>query len=168
MIKKVNATGWYLSDKRDFHSGEDSTFSSSGEPCTYIKSVVPRPKTFGFLSKTILSEPYRGKLLKMSAWVKTALPEGAAAQLWIRVPDEKKGSATLDNMFNSRIKGITDWKLYEVAINVPDTCDEVIFGVLLDGTGQVWLNDVTLESAEAKAEKLARTNKRSKDREEKS
>lgn len=160
MAEKPNAHGWYLSDNRDFRSGIEMTDTHSGGECVYFKSVVALPKTFGFLSKSINAEGYVGKRIKLSAWVKTNLPEGASAQLWLRVDgDWKERTDCFDNMFDSRIKGVTDWSLYEVAVNVPPKSKEIVFGILLNGTGQVWLDETMLETLQEDAILAGRATK---------
>ena len=49
-------------------------------------------------------------------------------------------------MFKRRVKGKTDRALYEVAVDVPETSTQIVFGVLLGGTctGQIWMEDVSL------------------------
>lgn len=50
-------------------------------------------------------------------------------------------------MHDHGVKGQTDWAPYEVAVDVPATSQKIVYGVLLNGTGQVWLADVQLEPA---------------------
>jgi hypothetical protein len=141
---------WYISDKTDFQSGIDKTETHSGIESVYLKSVVPRPKEFGFISKSIQPEPYCGKRLKFTAWVKTSLAEGASVQLWLRVDgDWKQRAGCFDNMYKRRIKGNTDWSHFEVEVEVPDTSKQIVYGALLNGTGQLWLDDMSLEAIEA-------------------
>jgi erythromycin esterase len=158
MIETVDAKGWHLSDKQDFRSGEEATDTHSGKECVYLKSVVPRPTTFGFLSKSIQPEPYIGKRLRMSGWIRAALPEGASAQLWLRVDgDWKEKPGCFDNMHENRIRGSVDWSQYDVLVDVPATSKQIVFGILLNGTGQVWLDDVSLESVEGEVTLAGRT-----------
>jgi hypothetical protein len=39
----------------------------------------------------------------------------------------------------------TDWARYDVVLDVPPNAVGISLGALLDGQGQVWLNDVALE-----------------------
>jgi hypothetical protein len=38
------------------------------------------------------------------------------------------------------IKGTTDWQRYDVVLDVPADSTGISFGILLDGTGKVWLS----------------------------
>jgi RNA polymerase sigma factor (sigma-70 family) len=146
MLEKIDAHGWLLSDAKEFDSGFDATDSHSGDECAYLKSVVSKPKSFGFLSKSIKPGTYLGNRLKMSAWVKTKLEDGASVQLWIRADGAwKNRSGCFDNMYERAIEGTTEWASYDVAVDVPETANRIVFGVLLNGNGQVWIDDVSLE-----------------------
>jgi hypothetical protein len=59
--------------------------------------------------------------------------------------DRTQQSLAFDNMQNRPIKGTTEWKRYDVVLNVPQGATGVFLGILLDGPGQVWLNDVKVE-----------------------
>ncbi len=52
----------------------------------------------------------------------------------------------LDNMQSRPIRGTVDWRKYEVVLDVPQQTVGIYFGVLLAGSGQVWLSNVQLEA----------------------
>jgi hypothetical protein len=138
-------TGWYLNDRAGFRMGVEALEGGGGE-CVYLKSVMPRPKAGGFICKTVAAESYSGKRLRLSASIRTALPEGAGVQLWLRVDGPwKKKEGCFDNMFERRIRGVTDWGQYQVEVDVPADGENIVYGVLLDGTGQLWMRDLVLE-----------------------
>jgi RNA polymerase sigma factor (sigma-70 family) len=146
MLEKIDAHGWFLSDAKEFDSGIDATDSHSGDECAYLKSVTSKPKTLGFLSKSIKPGPYLGKRLRMSAWVKTKLENEATVQLWLRADGAWKNRAgCFDNMYERAIEGTTEWVNHKVAVDVPATANLIVCGVLLNGIGQVWIDDVALE-----------------------
>ena len=43
------------------------------------------------------------------------------------------------------IKGTSDWKRYEIVLDVPEQAQEIAFGLLLTGGGQVWMDDLKFE-----------------------
>lgn len=59
--------------------------------------------------------------------------------------DSDSQQLAFDNMEDRPIKGTTDWRRYEVVLNVPQNATGIFLGVLLGGTGTVWLNSVNLE-----------------------
>jgi hypothetical protein len=48
-------------------------------------------------------------------------------------------------MQNRSIKGTTDWKRYDVVLDVAEEAAEVAFGILLSQTGAVWISAVSVE-----------------------
>lgn len=145
--------GWLLSDKRAFKCGVDKNETRNGTESVFLKSVVPRPRDFGSMNKIIDAALLVGKTLRMSAWLKTDLPEGASAQLWLRVDGDwkQRPAECFDNMFKRRVKGRNDWHHYEVSVEVPTPSQKIAYGVLLNGTGQLWLNDIMLEQLDPSA-----------------
>jgi hypothetical protein len=51
----------------------------------------------------------------------------------------------LDNMQNRPITGTTDWQKYEIVLDIPGDGATIGFGALLQGRGEIWLDDVNLE-----------------------
>ncbi|MGA7241700.1 MAG: hypothetical protein WBX19_00895, partial [Terracidiphilus sp.] len=51
----------------------------------------------------------------------------------------------IDNMQKRPIKGTQSWTMHDVVLDVPQGSTGIAFGILLSGTGQVWMNDVTFE-----------------------
>jgi hypothetical protein len=141
--------GWYADTaKGQFEIGVDPNEKHSGTQSAYIKSIGPKSKDFGNLMQCFHADEYRGQHFRMSAWVKTRLDSGSA-QLWVRVDGEGHGNAMrncFDNMGDRPIKGNTDWKQYSVVVDIPESSSEIVFGCFLFGTGQVWFDDVTIES----------------------
>jgi hypothetical protein len=43
------------------------------------------------------------------------------------------------------IKGTTSWQRYDLVLDVPPDASGIFFGVLLAGSGKVWLNGVEFE-----------------------
>jgi hypothetical protein len=45
------------------------------------------------------------------------------------------------------ITGTTDWGKYEIVLNVPENSTGILYGILLAGTGEAWVNGMQLELA---------------------
>jgi hypothetical protein len=108
-----------------------------------LKSIEPSPKGFGTLMQTVAADDYRGKRVRFSAYVKTAGVDDWAG-LWMRV-DTQSGMGAFDNMEPRAIKGTTDWKKYDVVLDIAPDAKDVAFGVLLSAAGQVWIDGITIE-----------------------
>lgn len=75
------------------------------------------------------------------------------AGLWLRV-DKEREKVAFDNMQDRRIKGTQPWKMYDVVLDVPANATSIHFGVLLSGTGEVRINDVSLEVVDMNSPQL--------------
>jgi len=145
--------GWYAETRNgDFEAGLDHTEMHSGTRCAYLKSLVPKlkrdPANFGNLTQAFEADDYHGTRLRMSAWVKTELTDGSA-QLWLRIDGDWECGARrgcFDNMDDRRIMGLTAWQEYSLVVDVPPTSTYVVFGFMLPGIGQAWLDDVSFET----------------------
>ncbi|WP_248905622.1 hypothetical protein [Flavobacterium sp. K5-23] len=109
-----------------------------------IKSIKSKISGFGNIMKTIKSDLYLGKTIKMTGYVKSENVKSWAG-LWMRVDYYDAVVLAFDNMQNRGIKRTTDWIKYEVVLFVPLEATSISYGVLLDGTGQVWFKDVVVE-----------------------
>lgn len=120
----------------------DTNIKHGGKASAAIKFTCGDENGFGSLSQVISADEYRGKRVRLSGWLKTENTN--AAGLWMRV-DGNRRLLGFDNMLNRAVKGTTDWKRYEVVLDVPSEAVNIFFGTIVDGKGQVWVDDVNLE-----------------------
>jgi hypothetical protein len=116
-----------------------------GQPSAYLKSNKPAISGFGTLMQSFKAEEYLGKRIRFSAFVKTDAVQDWAG-LWMRV-DGPKGSLAFDNMQARSIKGTTAWQNYEVVLDVAPEATGIAFGILMSGTGSVWISGVKMDVA---------------------
>jgi C-terminal processing protease CtpA/Prc len=84
---------------------------------------------------------FKGKKLTISGYIKTENVTEGYAGLWLRI-DPK---IAFNNMENVGIKGTTDWKKYEVTVNMdPANTRAIVLGGLLVGKGKMWLDDLSV------------------------
>lgn len=121
----------------------DRSNSHSGQSSVSIKSAQPSTTEFAGISQAIASNAYRGKRVRLSAFIKAASVRGHGS-LWMRV-DGLGYSVKFDNMSDRPIEGTTDWKRYEIVLDVPEDSSRLLFGFLLHGQGQLWADDFDLE-----------------------
>ena len=50
-----------------------------------------------------------------------------------------------DGKENRSVKGTTDWKKYEIVLDVPFNSSNIAYGALLVGTGQIWFDNLNFE-----------------------
>jgi hypothetical protein len=134
--------GWHLSgsDPDDYNVGTDPGMAHSGSKSGFIASK-PQPRGFGTLMQQFSAERYRGMRLRMSAYAKAAEVDEWAA-LWMRVDGPDEATLAFDNMQDRPISGTTEWWLYQIVLDVPQDAEAIAFGVLLQGSGRVWIDDV--------------------------
>jgi hypothetical protein len=146
-LKTEAPKGWLKGGSKpaDYEMGVDARVKHQGKPCAHIKFIGTRAKGFGTLMQVFGADNHRGKRLRMSAWMKT---EKAEAALWMRVDGQNNEILDFDNMENRPIKGTTDWKEYEIVLDVPKAARLICFGAILAAKGQVWMNGFRFETAD--------------------
>ncbi len=135
---------YWQPESANYEMSLDNNVDFKNQNIFTIKSVKTKIKKFGTLMKTVKPDLYQGKTVKMTVTVKSEKVKSWAG-LWMRVDYYDAGILAFDNMSNRPIKGTTEWVKYEVVLFVPKEATSISYGVLLDGTGQIWFKDVTLE-----------------------
>lgn len=106
----------------------------------------PDPSKFGTLSQYCSADQYLGKRVRMTGYLKSENVKNWAG-MWFRVDDSKQKDVAMsfDNMSDRPIKNTTDWKKYEIVLDVPQQAGAMAFGVLLEGSGKVWISGISFE-----------------------
>jgi hypothetical protein len=144
-VQAAAPAGWFVAGSKpaSYEAGTDTQAAYNGHPSAYLKAKEPVSDGFGTLMQDFRADKYTGKRLRFSAFAKS---DGVLdwAGLWVRV-DKDKDSVAFDNMQDRAIKGTTGWQKYEVVLDVPQDATGIFFGVLLSGSGTVWLNSTKFE-----------------------
>jgi len=120
----------------------DTSQKHGGRASAYINFKADRPGGFGALVQSFKADNYRGKRVQMSAWIKTKnMPR---TQLWMRL-DGAGRTLGFDNMGHRPVKGTTDWHEYKITLDVPESTVNIVFGALVLGKGQAWIDDFRFE-----------------------
>lgn len=139
--------GWYKSGSKSksYEVGFDKSNIKTGKKSAYLESIEDNIVGFGTLMQTCDAKNYLGKKIKLSAFIKSENIVNWSG-MWLRV-DSKFGKKSLsfDNMHNRPIKGDTDWTKYEIVLNVPSESSTLNYGVLINGTGKVWFDQLSIE-----------------------
>jgi len=93
--------------------------------------------------QSISAQNYAGKRVRFHASVRSEGVTGWAG-LWMRA-DQGSDTVAFDNMQSRAIKGTTGWTNYDVVLDIPSGATGLSFGTLVDGSGEVWLDHVSLE-----------------------
>ena len=139
-------TGWLLagSSPADYRTGVDNERKYEGRPSAYLTSAVSNTEGFGTLMQSIDAATYAGKRIRLRAYVESH-DVSKWAGMWMRA-DKQRTIVAFDNMQNRPIKGAHPWSTYDVVLDVPEDATSISFGILLTGTGEVWVSHVTLEA----------------------
>jgi hypothetical protein len=142
--------GWTLAGSRpqDYEVGTIAAAATSGNARAYLKCVAEQANGFGTLMQEVSADAYHGKRVRLSANAKASDVQGWAG-LWMTVDGDGSRPLAFDNMGNRPIKGTTDWKRYEVVLDVADQATAVAFGILLTGKGSVEVDTFRIEVVDA-------------------
>lgn len=66
--------------------------------------------------------------------------------MWMRVDgSDPNNPLAFDNMYKRNLKGTNDWIRYEIVLDVSDKAEWIVYGALMNGTGQIWISDFSFE-----------------------
>lgn len=138
---------WFIAGSlpKSYDMGTDKGAGQNGQNAATIKSNKKKINGFGTLMQNCLPDKYRGKRVRMSGYVKSENVKGWAG-LWLRIDSEKSGETLgFDNMGDRSITGTTEWKKYEIVLDVPMKATNLAYGALLYSTGQIWFDNLSFE-----------------------
>jgi hypothetical protein len=135
--------GWILggSNPHDYSVGVDLSEQYSGFASAFLKSSSPKPIGFASLMQTFKAGNYKNQRIKLTAYVKTKFVSEAAA-VWMRVNDTGGKPLAFDDMRTRPIIGSSEWTQVSIVLDVPAFSDEISFGILLRGKGQIWIDNI--------------------------
>lgn len=139
--------GWFKagSNRNSYEMGIEKGAGQDGKNVATIKSIDKSIDGFGTLMQSSMSQKYLGQRVRMSGFVKSKDVKKSAG-LWFRVDQaNSKNSLAFDNMHDRPITGTTDWKKYEIVLDVPLNASKLAYGALLTGTGQIWFDNINFE-----------------------
>lgn len=141
--------GWFLSsnDSGSYRVGIDREISFNGSSSGFIESIKT-PKYPGTLMQKVRAHDFRGKRIRLSGYIKTDEVKDWAA-LWFRVDGIENYAVSFDNMHDRPIKGTSDWKKYEIVLDVPRKIRKIAYGIFLSGEGKVWADSIKFEEVDS-------------------
>lgn len=115
-----------------------------GRSSVYLRSRKASAHPPATLRQTIKADNYRGKQLRFSGEVKVEQVEEQAG-LYIRTSTRPAHERLRPE---NVVRGTHDWMRYEATVPVAEDALFIRFGLLLKGSGQLWLRDAQLEVVE--------------------
>ena len=136
--------GWFTSGSapESYDFGVRPGDRHPGGRNAYIRAQA-QARGFATLMQTVDAQAYRGKRLRLSGYLRTH--DVLSAALWMRIDSATQRGAAFDNMGPRALHGDTQWKRYEIVLDVPPDAQAIAFGFLLEGRGEVAADDFRLE-----------------------
>ena len=140
---------WRVPKVPGYHVLVSDEDPKSGKQCVTIMRGTEKPGPFGNVMQKIDAASFRGKRVRYRAAVRTEIDgQDGTAQLWMRVDlFAKEGQRKLgffDNMANRPIRK-KEWDYYEIIGDIAEDAETINLGMFLRGSGQAWMDDVSLE-----------------------
>lgn len=110
----------------------DSKAPHSGEYSLVIARDASKDGTFTTITKS-LPVDFRGSNVKLIGYLKTENVQGEGG-LWIK-EDGLNGTLAYDSTETTELLTASEWMLFEVSVPIYPGATEIIFGVMLNGTG---------------------------------
>jgi hypothetical protein len=146
---------WFMAGESPqlYVAGVDRSASNYEAGAKYMASKGDNGKSWASVMRMVDATEYRGRRIQFSARVKTHGVSGWAG-LWMRVDgyngtDYAGGRPNMMAFYNSMDKpivGTKDWQLRTVTLEVPQNARGVALGVIQAGTGEVWIDEVSLKA----------------------
>jgi hypothetical protein len=151
---KMTANGGPLALPGTCEIGVDSQLAEPGRQVYSVRCESRILPSFGGGNTYVQTAIYRGKRVRVSAWLKASGIEGVStrqyagiageAGLWIGVGSPKDGMR-MDRMQNRAISGSTDWEYRDFVVDVPRDNRQIMVGYWMQGKGQLWVRDYKIE-----------------------
>lgn len=125
-------------DRIEFYSGKQALLLESK------KESEVQSGDFITVMQQFSASNYLEKRVRFTGYLHTLIKEGRAS-LWIRVDGNNMTQLKFDNMLNRPVVGETKWQPYSCVVDVPKEAEIINIGVLLEGIGQVWADQFSLD-----------------------
>lgn len=138
--------GW-IGGSEGYEIAVDPDVAHGGEASVRIAALAPGLPEDSWvpLIQQIPAEPWRGKRVRLSGWLRTRDVTSGWAGLWMRVDAPIGPPLAFDNMRTRPVSETTPWTRYEVVLHVDAGASRIAYGVVLAGDGTVWADDLALE-----------------------
>ena len=125
----------FVSDTTDPHSAPSSA---------RIRQI--QPEMFGMLRQVFRVEDcWLGKTVRLSGFLRSENVSENGGGLIIQATQETSSVVVYDHMTDRLVKGTQAWAPYSVQIKVPDNAYYLRIGIMLQGAGTLWGDDLKLE-----------------------
>ena len=136
------ASHWFqiLNDVDRYEVQRSADAAYSGNYGISIRNVGA-PDGFGGVIQIVKADAWRGQRIVMRSWMRTE--DAGTGQMWLRI-DADDGVLAMDNMDDRPVTGTTDWRLYEIVMDVPKKAALLVYGAFVVGAGRLLFDSVQI------------------------
>ncbi len=92
-------------------------------------------------------DKFRGRSMKISAWVKTENAQGDHLTLWVYGPDGKQRRVDVEQK-QPMIRGTMDWTHFTATADIPADTRFISAAFTVNGNGKAWVDGLKLEAVD--------------------
>jgi len=126
----------------NYTAAPDPSVMHDGNATVCISSTpqARRPQWVSFNREDLNIDQFRGHHIVVTLWLKSRGVTGGTGP-WIKVYGQDPNPIGDEGQVGHRpLKGTTDWKQYMAEVNVPRQATGIDWGVVMNGTGKLWLD----------------------------
>ena len=113
--------------------------------CAVVLVPENAPVHVGNLMQSFSATAYRGKTLRLTAWLRLqAVDPDDRAQMWLSVDRANDQKGFFDNMSDRPVRAV-EWTECEIRTKVDADATFIKFGIMSIGRGRVWVDEVSLQ-----------------------
>jgi hypothetical protein len=119
----------------------DGAIVHGGRWSARLERTATSPEAFSTLTKSIPAD-FAGKTIEWRGFLRSEAVIDFMG-LWMR-QDGDAPNLGFASMQPRQIRGTNDWTEYSITLPLPPDARQLVFGVLVAGTGKVWADDLRL------------------------
>jgi hypothetical protein len=138
--------GWGIvgTNSASYTLGVDHGTVHGGSAALTIAGTDTSRARFSGVGQFLRADTYRGKRVRLRAWVQQQSIVGTDIGLWMRI-DGPGVTQGFDNFSTRPLLGTATWHRVEIILDVPDDAIGIAFGALMSGRGELFVDDMTFE-----------------------
>ena len=132
----------------DYHIGLTGDRPHTGKQCLEISREPGQHygEGTGTVSQSLNAASFRGKRIRLSAWVKGEISEQSSAHLGLNIRTQNFLNTKSYDAMGGKPKVSNEWQLYEVSADIPSEAVTIGYSFALAGNGHVWLDTVSVDT----------------------
>lgn len=158
LVQTASVPGWTFGGpwSRAYDAEVDRDTYRSGHASAMVRCPARMCPPFATLMQYLRADPFNARRIRLTAWIKAT--RGGKPRIWMRVDGRDGAILAFDNRDFWAKPGPFDWSRQQIVLEIAPDAAIIAFGLIQDGPGAAWIDDVTLEVV---SNKVATTNRAS-------